>query len=126
MQKKLRLYTETILDSCHQLRGYDGKCSNMHGHSWKISIWIEGNVDQRDEVGILFDFGNIKQLHEKYDHQFINEIPPFDKKNATAENLCIQFYKELVSENPMLQFVVRVYETAVGKETYCQYGDFNV
>ena len=51
----LKLYTETVIDSCHQLRNYDGNCSRMHGHTWKISIWIKGDSSLKNEVGILFD-----------------------------------------------------------------------
>lgn len=121
---KLKLYTETWIDSCHQLRGYDGACSRTHGHTWQVSIWIQGDSKYKDQVGILFDFGNVKKIKEKYDHYFINDIPPFDKINATAENLTEVIYNELKSIRPELEFKVRIYETAVGKTTYCEAGDF--
>lgn len=120
----LRLYTETVIDSCHKLIGYDGKCQNLHGHSWKICVWIRGDSKYKDEVGILFDFGNIKSIKEKYDHKLLNEIPPFDRINPTAENISETIYNELNSIRPELDFKIRVYETAVGKETYCEVGDF--
>lgn len=123
-EKLLTLYTETVLDSCHQLRGYDGKCQNLHGHSWKVCVWIKGKKEERDEIGIIFDFSNIEKIKEKLDHKFINEVEPFDKINPTAENLSMFIYDELKHERSNLMFKVRIYETAVGKETYCEYGDF--
>jgi 6-pyruvoyltetrahydropterin/6-carboxytetrahydropterin synthase len=75
-------------------------------------------------VGILWDFGKVKELKEELDHQFINEIPPFDKINATAENLAEFIYRRYKDESPHLKFKIRIFETAVGKRTWCQIGDF--
>lgn len=124
MQKMLKLHTEIVIDSSHQLRGYDGACSRVHGHTWFVEVWIKGEPKHKDEVGILFDFGRIKSFRDKLDHQFINDIPPFDKQNSTAENLTEYFYNQLKQDRPELLFKVRVYETKVGKETWCEYGDF--
>lgn len=120
----IKLHTEVAIDSCHELKGYDGACSRLHGHTWFLEVWIKGNSDQLDKDGILFDFGRVKDIKEKYDHRFINDIPPFDKYNPTAENISQQFYKELKASRPELKFKIRLYETKVGKETYCEVGDF--
>lgn len=122
--KLLKLHTEVVIDSSHQLRGYEGNCSRVHGHTWFIEIWIKGEPQYKDEVGILFDFGNVKKLKDKFDHQFLNDISPFDKINSTAENLTEYFYNDLKQMRPELLFKVRVYETKIGKETWCEYGDF--
>lgn len=122
-QKMLTLHTEVVIDSAHQLRDYVGNCSRIHGHSWFIELWIQGYPEQRDKVGILYDFGNIKKIKDKYDHQFLNEIEPFDKINSTAENLSMHFYNTLKNDRPDLSFKIRVYETKVGKDTWCEYGD---
>lgn len=123
MDNKILLHTETVIDSSHYLRDYCGKCSSQHGHSWFIEVWIKGEKEDIDEVGILFDFGNIKKIKDKYDHKLINEIYPFTIINPTAENLAEQIYEEL-KEIKSLEYKVRIYETKVGKETYCEYGDF--
>lgn len=120
----LTLHTETVIDSCHFLKEYKGVCKRLHGHTWMIEVWIKGDEIHKNEIGILFDFSNIKKLKEKYDHYLINEIPPFDKINPTAENLSIQFYKELKENRPELDFKIKVFETKVGKETWCEIGDF--
>jgi len=134
---KIILHTETTIDSAHQLKGYDGKCSQIHGHTWFIDLWVRGNKSQLDKDGILFDFGKIKKIKNLLDHRFINDHPFFDKNlefdfkgeirhgvNPTAENLSLFIYDELKSENPNLEYKIRLYETKIGKETYCELGDF--
>ena len=124
MEKKIKLHTETVIDSSHRLIGYDGLCKNLHGHSWKVDIWVKGSPDDQDEVGIIWDFSNVKKLKDKFDHQLINEIGPFDKINPTAENLVQYFYQFVKDTAPHLEFKVRVYETYVGKKTWAEYGDW--
>jgi 6-pyruvoyltetrahydropterin/6-carboxytetrahydropterin synthase len=126
--KKLLIHTETTIDSCHQLVGYKGVCERLHGHTWLLRIWARGTPEQLSEVGILFDFTSVKKIKEKYDHRYINDVSPFDlnETNPTAENLSIQIYNDLKEEYPDLEFCVRLYETKVGKETWCQYGDFSL
>lgn len=120
----ITLHTETWIDSCHKLVEYDGACARMHGHTWQVNIWIKGDSKYKDSVGILFDFGLVKKIKDKYDHRLLNEIAPFDKINPTAENISQEIYEELKALRPELQFKVRLYETAVGKQTYCELGDF--
>jgi len=122
--KTITLYTEGAIDSSHFLRGYDGKCKNVHGHTWKISIWIKGERSQLDKVGILYDFGNIKKIVNLLDHQILNDIKPFDEYNPTAENIVSFVYGNLKLHNQDLQFKVRIYETAVLKTTYAEMGDW--
>jgi len=121
MNSNITLFTETVIDSCHHLENYIGKCSNLHGHSWLIQIWIQGEDSQKDEVGILFDFGSIKDIKEELDHKHINkEIKFFNRVNPTAENLSRYILSKLVDKDSRLDYRVRIYETAVGKDTYAQ------
>ena len=73
----------------HALREYKGKCENVHGHNYKVQVTIAG--DQLNAAGLLMDFvdlrAEIKGLVEKLDHRFLNDIPPFDRLNPSAENL---------------------------------------
>ena len=96
-------YTMKILtdfSAAHLLRDYDGPCSRLHGHNWKVEV----NVSCRElnEIGMGVDFSDIKAaaktLIEKMDHRNLNDIPPFDKINPTAENLSAYFYKVLSKE----------------------------
>jgi 6-pyruvoyltetrahydropterin/6-carboxytetrahydropterin synthase len=118
----LTLHTETTIDSAHCLNGYEGKCKQVHGHTWLIEIWIRGRYEDRDEVGILWDFGNIKRISDTLDHKMINDVIGM---NPTAENLSWWIYGYCHdSTKKELSFKVRVYETAVKKETWCEIGDF--
>jgi len=122
--KEITLYTEGVIDGAHLLKGYDGKCKQMHGHSWLLKIWVRGKREHLDDVGIMFDFANVKQIVDFFDHQLINEVAPFDKMNPTAENLVSFIYGSMKIDYPDLQFKIRIYETAVLKKTYAEMGDF--
>ena len=119
---KITLFTETAIDSCHKLEGYDGLCRNMHGHTWLVQVWVRGSSSDCDEVGILFDFGKVKQLTQDMDHVYLNDVLG---KNPTAENLVIHLYERLKDAYPYLEFKVRLYETAVLKKTWAEVGDWN-
>ena len=119
----LTLHTEVTIDSCHKLDKYDGKCANLHGHTWKVELWFKGSSLETDDVGILVDFGIVKELKELLDHKYLNDVI---QKNPTAENLTQWIYywiKDRIKNNNIKQ-KVRVYETAVDKLTYCEAGDF--
>lgn len=117
---KITLYTETVIDSAHSLKDYQGLCKNIHGHAWLIKVWIQGEDSQKDNIGILFDFSNIKKIKEKFDHQYLNDISPFHEINPTAENLSFYLLNSLLDINKELNYRIRVYETSIGKETFCQ------
>jgi 6-pyruvoyltetrahydropterin/6-carboxytetrahydropterin synthase len=125
MFNKITLFTEEAIDSCHHLENYDGKCINFHGHTWLIQIWIQGDDQYLDKVGILFDFGNIKKIKEKLDHKDLNNVLNI---NPTAENISKYILDYLVDLNNNLEYRIRIYETAVLKRTYCQRqtGNFDI
>lgn len=80
---------EDRFSSAHQLREYEGKCERLHGHNWVVRVTVSGK--ELDKSGMLVDFGimkkHLKDILEVLDHRFINEVPPFDKLNPSAENL---------------------------------------
>ena len=91
------MYEITIegrFSSAHQLRDYEGKCENLHGHNWIVKVSIRGN--NLDDKGMLIDFKVLKKILnkilEELDHKFLNEILPFDKLNPTAENIANYIY----------------------------------
>ena len=73
----------------HALRQYKGKCENVHGHNYKVRVTIAG--DKLNAAGLLMDFvelrGEIKKFVEELDHRFLNDIPPFNQLNPSAENI---------------------------------------
>jgi 6-pyruvoyltetrahydropterin/6-carboxytetrahydropterin synthase len=106
----------------HALRGYRGKCENVHGHNYRVQLTLEG--PELNAIGLLVDFVEVKRLiHgvvDRLDHQFINDLPPFDVVNPSAENLAKYFYDE-ISLN-LGQTVrlgqVKVWETDITSATY--------
>ena len=80
---------ERNFSSAHQLRGYRGKCENLHGHNYKIEINARGR--ELDNIGLLVDFVELKEAADEVvtylDHRNINELPPFDELQPSAENL---------------------------------------
>lgn len=76
-------------DAAHSLRGYPGECHRLHGHTWDVEVTVAGET--LDGIGIVYDFKTLKDdlraVLADYDHVFLDEVPPFDELNPTAENL---------------------------------------
>ena len=81
----------------HALRNYRGKCENVHGHNYRCQVTVEGA--DVDENGLLVDFVELKKVvHsvlDRLDHQWLNEFPPFDKINPSAENIAKFIFDEV-------------------------------
>jgi len=84
-----RITVTDHFDAAHYLRGYVGKCADLHGHRWTYTVTVKGKT--LDKQGIVIDFTLLKSIvrkeTERYDHQELNKIPPFDMLNPTAEFL---------------------------------------
>ncbi len=84
--------------AAHLLRGYEGHCNRLHGHTWKVEITIVSN--QLDHLGMVVDFKmvkkNLKQFLEQLDHTYLNEWPAFQHINPTTENLAKYIYDGMV------------------------------
>lgn len=96
-QAKYTVKIVTDFAAAHSLRGYAGDCARVHGHNWKIEV--TASASKLDDVGMSIDFKDLKaatkQVLDKLDHYNLNDIPPFDKINPTAENLSQYLYSEL-------------------------------
>ena len=81
----------------HALRNYRGKCENVHGHNYRCQVTLEGA--ELDAIGLLVDFVELKKVvHgvlDRLDHQWLNEFPPFDVLNPSAENMAKYIYDEV-------------------------------
>ena len=107
----------------HALRNYKGKCENVHGHNYKVRVTLAG--DKLNAEGLLMDFAElraaIKTLLEKLDHHYLNDIPPFDKLNPSAENLaryvCGEIEPRAADQSLQVQSVT-VWETETTSATY--------
>jgi 6-pyruvoyltetrahydropterin/6-carboxytetrahydropterin synthase len=107
----------------HALRGYKGKCENVHGHNYRVQVIVSG--EQLNSAGLLMDFVDlrkaIKGLVERLDHRFLNDLAPFDRVNPSAENLAKHFCDELeaqVRERGLRVQAVTVWETDTTSATY--------
>ena len=108
----------------HALRNYKGKCENVHGHNFKVQVRIEG--PSLDDTGMLVDFIDVKNVMRKVidrlDHQFLNEVAPFDIKNPSAENIAEYFHIEMTNalstSVPIRISEVRVWETEIQSASY--------
>lgn len=97
MPSRYTLKVSTHFAAAHQLRGYPGACSRLHGHNWRVEV--EVSATSLDGLGMVVDFRSIKQearaVVGELDHHFLNEIPPFDEINPTAENIAAHIYRQL-------------------------------
>jgi len=87
---------EEMFSSGHALRGYRGKCENVHGHNYRVRVTLSG--PKLNDIGLLVDFTELKRVLRAIitgiDHQFLNDLEPFRTVNPSAENLAKYFYDE--------------------------------
>ncbi len=109
-------------DAAHLLRGYDGECSAIHGHTWDVEVTVEG--EDLDGVGIVYDFKQLKAdlaaALEPFDHVCLNEVTPFDLLNPTAENLARVLYEDLGARvgDEVRLVEVAVWESPIARIAY--------
>ncbi|MVO98719.1 6-carboxytetrahydropterin synthase QueD [Paenibacillus lutrae] len=93
--KRVLVSKEFTFDAAHHLHAYEGKCKNLHGHTYKAVYGISGYVN---EVGLTLDFGDIKEIWKRLiephlDHRYLNEtLPPM---NTTAENMVVWLFEQM-------------------------------
>ena len=110
--------------AAHALRGYRGKCENLHGHNWKVEVYVRG--ERLDETGMLVDFKDVKEATRSVmsylDHFNLNELKPFDKElNPSSEHLAgfiLHKVAERINSDRVKVYKVRVWETPSTSATY--------
>ena len=92
-----RISVEGHFDAAHYLRNYDGKCEKLHGHRYKVIVTVK--TKKLNEIGLAYDFTDLKrhlgEVLAQFDHNCVNDVPPFDKLNASAENIARTIYDQL-------------------------------
>jgi 6-pyruvoyltetrahydropterin/6-carboxytetrahydropterin synthase len=115
---------EEVFPAGHSLRNYHGKCENVHGHNYRVRVTVQG--PEVDENGLLVDFAVVKKLvravKDRLDHQYLNDLEPFDKINPSAENIARYFYDEIAGKlettNGARIYEVKLWETDITYATY--------
>lgn len=89
----------TSFSAAHRLENFYGKCESLHGHNWKVEVFLMGEM--LDEAGLLLDFGVVKartrELLEEIDHKYLNELPAFSHQNPSSENLASFLFQRLAA-----------------------------
>ena len=117
------LMIETDFSAAHQLRGYKGKCEDLHGHNWKVQIIVSS--DKLNDIGIVVDFNELKEMSREVisqlDHSFLNDIFPFTEINPSSENIARWIYdsirKKVQNKNCTVSSVT-VWENDSASATY--------
>ena len=105
-----RLTKQVTIEAAHCLPRHKGKCRDLHGHSWEVEVTLY--ADELDNNGMVADFGQVKELVNRYDHRYLNEIPPFDKLQPTSERLAQEIATQCAKKWPHLSNVrVSICET---------------
>ena len=117
------VHVSTMFPAAHALRNYYGKTEPIHGHNWRAKITIAG--EQVDSMGLLIDFvplqKEIARVIGRLDHQFLNEVTPFDTVNPSAENIAKYLHDEFAASVPPMQpeFAVHVARVEVWETDNC-------
>ena len=116
----LAMLTVTIhnqFEAAVKLYNYDGKCGNIHGHTYKVSVVFYNDDHNADMVVDYFDAKRwVENAISTLDHGYINEIKPFDKINPTTENVCKWLFQCITdTANPVKVLKITLAEN----ESFC-------
>ena len=98
------IYKRFVFDSAHFLPNVpEGhKCKNIHGHTYKMLVYLEGDLD--DELQWVMDFKDLKDvvkpIVDRLDHQLMNEIEGLE--NPTAERIVVWIWDRIKPKLPLL------------------------
>ena len=83
------LRVESRFSAAHRLREYAGKCERLHGHNYRVELVL--GCGELNRLGMVMDFQDLKdvlgEVVGRIDHQYLNELEPFDTVNPTAEQI---------------------------------------
>lgn len=88
--------------AAHNLRNYGGKCERLHGHNWRVEVFVR--ADALGKNGMVLDFRILReeteQVLEALDHQYLNDLPYFQKEEPSSENIARYIYEALEERLP--------------------------
>jgi len=112
---KFEVYREVQFSSAHRLRNYHGKCENLHGHNWRVRLFV--TRAGLDDTGFVMDFkvldAVLKEIMEILDHKDLNSLKEFETINPTAENIAILVFKLAEEKIAHLDEAVKVSKVCV-------------
>src|SRR5512146_1285242 len=86
-----------VFSAAHQIRFHGGKCERLHGHNWRVRV--HARASELNRIGMVIDFADLQKLvaeiGARFDHQNVNEIPPFDEVNSTPALLAPPLHAEV-------------------------------
>lgn len=101
MGRKITITRRFSFDAAHYLPGHEGKCQNLHGHTYILEVTVgrESLIEGGSSEGMVIDFSDLKSIVNKLvvdplDHQCLNELLPY---RPTAENMANHFFEVLES-----------------------------
>ena len=107
----------------HKLRGYRGKCEELHGHNWLVEVTVRAG--DLDDIDIALDFAELKvglrEVLAVLDHKYLNDVPPFDKVNPTSERLAGYVFEQMgkrINDDRVKVARVDVWETEENRASY--------
>jgi 6-pyruvoyltetrahydropterin/6-carboxytetrahydropterin synthase len=117
------LTIESQFAAAHQLRGYKGRCEEMHGHNWRVQVTVSSET--LNDIGLAIDFTELKEISneviQSLDHTLLNEVFPFTEINPSSENIAKWLFdsikKKLDGRNVSCTSVT-VWESETSSATY--------
>lgn len=114
---------ERDFSAAHSLKGYQGNCSSLHGHNWKVQAVVQAS--ELDEIGIAVDFRQLKQeldnILEELDHCNLSDLAYFQQANPTSEMIAKLIFDKLspkINSSNVRVAKVRVCESPGSGATY--------
>jgi len=112
--------TTRSFSASHQLRLYDGSLEPLHGHNWQVRVVVA--AAKLDAIGVVMDFHDLERrlnivvdpLHNRH----LNEIPPFDRQNPSAEQIAAHIGLSLKLPEGIRLVCVEVWETQENSALY--------
>ncbi len=97
MAPRFTVFKDFDLSAAHAIRGHTRGCQDLHGHNYRVRVHVAAG--ELDRLGMVIDFADLKEIVSEvagpFDHRVINEIPPFDRENTTAELLARHVHREV-------------------------------
>ena len=117
------LMIETKFAAAHQLRNYNGRCERLHGHNWKVEVYVA--TENLNDIGLAIDFKVLKdttnELLTVLEHSFVNDVFPFTEINPSSENIARWLYDGLskkLNDGNLKVSSIRIWESDTASASY--------